>query len=220
MKTGLRQFQHRKLLLVLAFYDLFPDYRGMFLLENENNEEVIFDVQFQFPDITNDYHTFFQQGNVLKSLPDAYLMTDGEPIETSPLYDPANPYDNRDPRLNQTLITIGSTFNGELVTGDELFADLTGFAYKKYTYFVDDEVRTAPQPGQSEINPIVMRYAEVFTNIGRSRERAQWPHGSCIWRYQPSKGKVISGYASGSPWLVPRSIQGGSKTGKKGRVCR
>lgn len=162
-------------LIDLDAYELFPDYRGIFLLENENNSEVIFDVQFQFPQITNNYHELFQQGNVLKSLPDAYLMTDGEPASTSPLYDADNPYQNRDPRLNQTLITIGSNYNGSLVTGDELFADLTGFAYKKYTYFVDDEVRTAPQPNQSEINPILMRYAEILLILAEAENELNGP---------------------------------------------
>ena len=89
-------------------YALFPDYRGIFLLENERNSEVIFNVEFQFPEVTNNYHELFQQGNVLKDLVDAYLMTDGQPITTSNLYDPEKPFANRDPRLSQTLITIGS----------------------------------------------------------------------------------------------------------------
>lgn len=156
-------------------YSLFPDYRGIFLLENEGNSEVIFDVEFQFPEVTNNYHELFQQGNVLKDLVDAYLMTDGLPITTSNLYDPENPFDNRDPRLSQTLITIESTFNGKPVTGDELFADLTGYAYKKYTYFLDDEVRSAPQPNQSEINPILIRYAEVLLTIAEADNELNGP---------------------------------------------
>ena len=102
-------------------------------------------------------------------------MTDGEPITNSGLYDPANPSANRDPRLSQTLITIGSTFNGQLVTGDELFADLTGYAFKKYTYFVDDVARTAPQPNQSEINPIVIRYAEILLIIAEAENELNGP---------------------------------------------
>ena len=159
----------------LNVYSLFPAYRGLFLLENEGNNEVIFDVQFQFPEVTNNYHELFQQGNVFKNLFDAYLMTDGEPITSSDLYDSANPSANRDPRLSQTLITIGSMFNGELVTGDELFADLTGFAFKKYTYFVDETKRTGPQPNQSEINPILIRYAEMLLTIAEAENELNGP---------------------------------------------
>lgn len=159
----------------LNVYSLFPDYRGLFLLENERNDEVIFDIEFQFGLATNNYHEFFQQGNVFKDLVDAYLMTDGEPITSSALYDPEDPYSNRDPRLNQTLITIGSTYNGAVVTGDELFADLTGYAFKKYTYFLDDVVGTAPLPNQSEINPILFRYAEMLLTIAEAENELNGP---------------------------------------------
>ncbi|WP_149277765.1 RagB/SusD family nutrient uptake outer membrane protein [Pareuzebyella sediminis] len=156
-------------------YSLFPNYRELFLLENERNQEVIFDVEFQFPEITNNYHELFQQGNVLKDLVDAYLAVDGDPISESDIYDPNDPYANRDPRLAQTLITIGSTFNGALVTGDELFADLTGYAFKKYTYYLDDVVGTGPQPNQSEINPILFRYAEILLTIAEAENELNGP---------------------------------------------
>lgn len=159
----------------LNLYSLFPNYRELFLLENERNEEVILDVEFQFPEITNNYHELFQQGNVLKDLVDAYLAIDGDPISESDIYDPNDPYANRDPRLSQTLITIGSSFNGEPVTGDELFADLTGYAFKKYTYFLDDVIRTAPQPNQSEINPILFRYAEILLTIAEAENELNGP---------------------------------------------
>lgn len=185
----------------LGAYNLFPDYRGLFLLENENNEEVIFDVQFRFPDIDNNYHELFLQGNVLKSLPDAYLMADGEPSDTSPLYDPDNPYENRDPRLSQTLVTIGSMLNGELVTGNELFADLTGFAYKKYTYFVDNEVRTAPRPGQAEINPIVIRYAEVLLTLAEAENELNGPTAIAYGAINEVRARVSVGMPEVTPGL-------------------
>ena len=156
-------------------YDLFPNYRGLFLLENERNNEVIFDVEFQFPEVTNRYNELFQQGNVFKDLVDAYLVTDGQTISDSDLYDPENPFANRDPRLSQTLITIGSMLNGEVVTGDELFADLTGYAFKKYTYLLDNEMSSTPPPGQSEINPILFRYAEILLTIAEAENELNGP---------------------------------------------
>lgn len=44
---------------------------------------------------------------------DAYLMIDGLPIGASPLYDPENPYENRDPRLDASLLRPGAVFGGE-----------------------------------------------------------------------------------------------------------
>ena len=66
-------------------------------------------------------------------------------------------------------------YNGSLVTGDELFADLTGFAFKKYTYFVDDEVRQRPSPNQSEINPILFRYAEALLTLAEAENELNGP---------------------------------------------
>ncbi len=159
----------------LNIYDLFPNYRGLFLLENEWNDEIIFDVEFKFPEVTNRYHELFQQGNVFKDLVDAYLVTDGQTVSDSDLYDPLNPFSNRDPRLSQTLITIGSMLNGELVTGNELFADLTGYAFKKYTYLLDNEMSSTPPPGQSEINPILFRYAEILLTIAEAENELNGP---------------------------------------------
>jgi len=159
----------------LNVYSLFPNYRGLFLLENERNDEIIFDVEFQFPRETNRYNELFQQGNVFKDLVDAYLVSDGQTVADSDLYDPANPFANRDPRLSQTLITIGSMLNGELVTGDELFTDLTGYAFKKYTYLLDNEMSATPRPGQSEINPILFRYAEILLTIAEAENELNGP---------------------------------------------
>ena len=185
----------------LNAYSLYPDYRGLFLLENERNSEVIFDVAFQFPEVTNNYHELFQQGNVFKDLVDAYLATDGRPIEDSEVYDPENPFANRDPRLSQTLITIGSTLNGELVTGDELFADLTGYAFKKYTYFLDDEVRSTPQPNQSEINPILFRYAETLLTIAEAENELNGPTARAYNAINQVRGRLSVGMPDVPPGL-------------------
>ncbi len=42
----------------------------------------------------------------------AFTCTDGKLIDESNLFDPHNPFDNRDPRLSETIIPFGSTFLG------------------------------------------------------------------------------------------------------------
>jgi hypothetical protein len=159
-------------------YSLFPDFRELFLEENEGNSEVIFDVQFVTPFFTNNYHNAFIGAGrvaVVQDLVDAFPMTDGEPIATSPLYDPANPFANRDPRLNQSIVTEGSNFNGQVVTGEESFLNTTGYCFKKYTYFVDDEERVAPPPTQAETNYIIIRYAEVLLTLAEAENEQNGP---------------------------------------------
>src|SRR5690606_9808384 len=63
-------------------YDLFPDYRALFLPENENNEEVVFDIQYIYPDGGNSFDLIGRQYNTnapVQGMVDAYYMKDGKP---------------------------------------------------------------------------------------------------------------------------------------------
>jgi hypothetical protein len=44
------------------------------------------------------------------SLMDSYECKDGLPIDESPLYNPRNPFSNRDPRLSQTIVPFSSNW--------------------------------------------------------------------------------------------------------------
>lgn len=150
-----------------AGYGLFGDYRGLFLPANENNKEVIFDVQFIFPDEGNSFDLICAQYNTnapLLGLAEAYDMANGLPItDPSSGFDPANAYANRDPRLYATIVYPGDTYKGKLVK-PSTYAQ-TGYAMKKYSIY-----DTAKPPadkadlksGQSETNFIVLRYADIL----------------------------------------------------------
>lgn len=166
----------------LGIYDLFPDYRGLFLPANENNEEVIFDVQYIYPDGGNSFDLIGRQYNTNAPLPDlvdAYEMKDGQPASESPLYDPSNPYANRDPRLYATVVFPGDMFMGEEVS-DSRFA-VTGFGMEKYTIYTE----VAPpaeladlKGGQSETNYIVIRYADILMMYAEAMNEFSGPDGS------------------------------------------
>ncbi|QEC51610.1 RagB/SusD family nutrient uptake outer membrane protein [Anseongella ginsenosidimutans] len=149
-----------------AGYGLFPDYRSLFLPENENNEEVIFDVQYIYPDGGNSFDLIGRQYNTnapLQGLVDAYYMKDGLPANKSPLTPISDRYENLDPRFYATVVFPGDTFMGEEVEGDR-FA-ITGYGLEKYTIYTE-----APSPddkkdlkgGQSETNYMVLRYADIL----------------------------------------------------------
>lgn len=160
-------------------YSLFPNYRELFLLENENNEEVIFDVQFLAPRFTNDYDQVIYNLNrpaPLKDLVDAYLMIDGKPATESDLYDANAPYENRDPRLHQTIVCIGYPFNGRTTTAQNVVT--TGFGLKKYTYHLDDVFTPVMPANGSEINPIILRYAEVLLTYAEATNELDGPDES------------------------------------------
>jgi hypothetical protein len=148
-------------------YTLYSDYRGLFLPQNENNKEVIFDVQYIFPGLGTSFDLIGKQYNTnapLLNLAEAYDMNNGLPItDAASGYDPAKPYANRDPRLYGTIFFPGDTLMEVKVTNSR-FA-VTGFGMKKYTIY-DKGPAPAGQSdlksGQSETNFIILRYADVL----------------------------------------------------------
>lgn len=143
-------------------YTLFPDYRGLYREENENNEEVIFDIQYETGTATHrfDFVAYtLQRPAPVQDLVDDYLMTDGLSITESSLYDASQPYENRDPRLHQSIAVIGYAYNGDILTADD--ATVSGYLQKKLTDIPDDETMTITD-NSSTLNFIAIRYAEVL----------------------------------------------------------
>lgn len=174
----------------LGVYDLFPDYRGFYLPENENNEEVIFDVQYESPDFLHrhDYECYtLNRWAPLKNLVDEYEMTDGKSIEESDLYDSANPYENRDPRLLQTISIVGYKFNGKTMTTSILYE--SGFGMKKITAYTDDETQTISD-NNSDLNYIVLRYGEVLLTYAEAlNESLSAPNSEVYWAINKIRGR-------------------------------
>lgn len=168
-----------KALMDLNLYTLFPNYRNMFLLANERNSEVIFNVEYQSPrfvhNLDNDSYTLNRPAPT-RNLADVYLMTDGKTKETSPLYNAAKPFDNRDPRLLQTIYSVGYKFNGRVTVPANVVT--TGFGLKKYTNLTDDDAQPAPKANNSELNLIFIRYAEVLLTYAEAQNEAVGPDQS------------------------------------------
>jgi len=101
-------------------------------------------------------------------------MTDGKPASASPLYNPANPYENRDPRLKQTMFVPGSTYNGGVALND--LTTYTGFAFKKYTeYDEDTNVTPTGYPTTTGLNVILLRYADILLMYAEAQNEASGP---------------------------------------------
>src|SRR5690606_17853677 len=106
----------------LGIYTRHTSYAELFTPAAEGSTEIILSNQFAAPTrVHNLWGTYSppSQGGAgqvgpLRSLLDAYEATDGLPITTSPLYDSDNPYDNRDPRLDMTIIRPGTDFAGRI----------------------------------------------------------------------------------------------------------
>jgi len=122
----------------------------------------------------------------VQSLVDSYECTDGLSIDKSPLYNPAKPFENRDPRLAKTIALPGSVFYGyQFETNKDslqcwnynvtpavrvanldathTFASFSGYCWRKYAD------PTEQHASRSDINPIVLRYAEVLLNFAEAK---------------------------------------------------
>lgn len=160
-------------------YSLFPSYRNLFLLANERNVEVIFNVEYQLPRFSHslDYVSYvLNRPAPTRNLADVYLMTDGTTKEESSLFDPNKPFDNRDPRLLQTMYPVGYKFNGRITTPNNV--PTTGFGLKKYTNLTDEDAQPAPVQNRNEINLIFIRYAEVLLTYAEAQNESVGPDAS------------------------------------------
>ena len=148
-----------------------PRYKAIFEEKGENSKEVILSTNFiaglfgntkHQRNYTPDVYGGYQETNVYEELISSYLMKDGLPIETSPLYDAANPFANRDPRLYATVFLPEYTvFNGKKFTkANSAIGSLvgaTGYGWKKYV-----TEGYSGDMGSSGDDVIHIRYPEVL----------------------------------------------------------
>lgn len=177
-----------KAVIDMGIYNIFDDYVELFRPENKNNAEVIFDKQFMKEQYTitidQAYMPVMNGGWTVMSptqdLVDAYSCTDGKSIHESPLYDKANPYENRDPRLFYSIMWNGRVFAGKTYNtyeGPDKIgsgnATRTGYCLHKY---LDPAIDGNTQ--RSWTNFIYIRYAEVLLTYAEARTRTNGPDQS------------------------------------------
>jgi len=132
------------------YYELYPDYQKLFELKTgEAQKEVIFARGFTssngheapMNNLNRRYGAYggwWGSNGPTQNLVDDYDMTNGEQpflkdgsINPNSGYDPQNPYKNRDPRLNATIIHDGSTFRGDTL---EMWVAEDGSQWGKDSY--------------------------------------------------------------------------------------
>ncbi|MBL4561817.1 MAG: RagB/SusD family nutrient uptake outer membrane protein [Labilibaculum sp.] len=192
--------QASKSLMDLGVYSLHNTYADLFNYEGIGNNEVILDVQVKQDVDEGEFYTKnFGPNSVggwssscpLQSLVDSYECTDGLTINDSPLYDPNNPYDNRDPRLKYTILypghdwrggvfnsIPGATYPGENIipgdvlgdgTGGEWNKTATGYNWLKYMSNKDVDDSNFWDGG---VHLMLMRYSEALLMYAEAKIEA------------------------------------------------
>ncbi|WP_422082931.1 RagB/SusD family nutrient uptake outer membrane protein [Ulvibacterium sp.] len=152
-------------------YDLFAgNIDEIFFEANENNVEVMLSVVYE------ELLTTFSprgRGHVIdaiqdptKYLADAFLCTDGLPIDQSPLFQGytslTSEFENRDPRMEAVLWKPGTPFEGGQPMLPELIRSRTGYWPRKPGDPIATEVVFV------FTDAIIMRYAEILLNYAEA----------------------------------------------------
>jgi len=153
-------------------------YKNLFLKPGQNgNPEIIFSGRYQVPTAFSpaDYlYTYSSSFQPLGYLVNDYECTDGQPITTSPLYNPAKPYINRDPRLLATILTPGVLYKGGIPFVPADLGATAGFLNKKGV----DSTRQTVIGTQSDQDWVYLRYADVLLMYAEAKNEVSGPDPS------------------------------------------
>lgn len=171
-------------------FGLYANYAGLFTVAAEYNEEIILALQYGGSRLQGTQRFFLPQtvgklrSNLVptKSLVDNYVALNGKAI-TDPAsgYDESDPYSNRDPRLDMTIIRHGATivdFDGVtqtiltepgsdpvINTVEDQGASATGYYFRKYY----DPTAVNYNSG---LNLILLRYADILLMYAEAKNES------------------------------------------------
>lgn len=162
-------------------YGIEPDFQELFRETGEFSKEIVLSSQYQedvyghvmlqylYPETWGGWHQFSPYNELLET----FECVDGNTIVESSLYDPNNPYENRDPRLDYTVMISDRTeFKGQTYVSrpDTNSPDRfnrynwSGYAINK---FMDESFDG--NLGNYGGNWIIIRYAEVLLGYLESK---------------------------------------------------
>lgn len=190
--------QAAKAAMDLGHYELHPDYAELFTYAGESSREHIFSMQYLRG--INTHVTFRQFGSRLsagvsnekptQAMVDSYECIDGLTIDQSPLFDPQNPYDNRDPRLHMTVAVPGTIYMGfqfethpdslrvwnynvtpairvNNTDATNAFATFTSYLWRKWM-----DIQDLNYTQDNELNITLMRYADLLLMYAEAKIEA------------------------------------------------
>jgi starch-binding outer membrane protein, SusD/RagB family len=150
------------------------------------NTEIMFSTQYLAP--TNPQRTSPGAGGMdlelglysllqpYKDLVDEYEMTDGKLITESPLYNPALPYANRDPRLDMSIKLPGEVWKSPAGTEFTGFTvSSTGFYMEKYVDLSKPAPFTTATATATDVDYIHLRYADILLMYAEAKNEVSGP---------------------------------------------
>lgn len=177
-----------KQVMDLGIYSLHPNYQDLFLQSTKESNEFIYvvprsieygiyvDTRYPLPRNLGGYGA----PNPTWDLFAAYICTDGLPIDESPLFDPHDPFKNRDPRLSMTIVPFEENFlgieynphpnalevmnynTGKMILNNDTRANAQYASYNGLTWKKGMDETCLENAFRIEPVKIVIRYADVL----------------------------------------------------------
>ncbi len=161
------------------------------------NTEIMFSTQYLAPtkihrnlngmDLELGHYAIMQP---YKNLVDEYEAIDGLPITESPLYNPAMPYANRDPRLNLTVKLPGEKWLSP--NGSEYVPSInnpaSGFIMEKYVDLSRAPFTTATA-NLTDQDYIHLRYADVLLMYAEAKNEVSGPDATVYKAINDVRGR-------------------------------
>lgn len=178
-------------------YELAANYESLFKnAEQRSTKEVLFSLQYLYQygnygvnGVTTRMGKGYSSKIPSQSLIDSYECTDGLSIDKSPLYSPAEPFKNRDPRLHYSCVVPGAVFYGyqfethkdsiecwnynttpatRVANQDALnaYASFSGYCWRKYAESIPED----PALGETPI--MLLRFADVLLMYAEAKIEA------------------------------------------------
>jgi hypothetical protein len=182
-------------LIKMNTYSLHANYPELFKYAGQNSKEIIFTVQYlkgttvhSLPRFNGSRIALGHSNKIpVQPLVDSYECIDGLSIDKSPLFDPTKPFNNRDPRLDYTVVRPQTRFVNYMfethpdslmtwnysttparrvqnVEATHAYATFSGYLWRKYVDEAD-----FPDINNSDLDIILFRYAEVLLNYAEAK---------------------------------------------------
>lgn len=180
--------------------DLDPDYESLFRGANEQSPEIIWSLQYVDSEVGAGEGNFLgahygpnqlagtsaSQGQGWGAfrfqpfLVDDYYMTDGLPFDQSPLYDPDNPWENRDPRFEGTFFYPGTVYRGTVLEDKNFNVNGAEKVIKIASRKWKNETSNNSFSANGGEDFVLMRYADVLLMYAEAVNETQGPTAEAI----------------------------------------
>ncbi len=172
-----------------GIFELADSYEEIFIAPQDDSKEIMFSARYLNPDDYSDMDIELMLWGTLQprqELVDEYECTDGKSISESTLYDPENPYENRDPRLGMSIMVPGEVWYNPDSTEHMPDPSQTGYFQKKY---VDKNLLPLSTTTRSEQDFVHIRFADVLLMYAEAKNELSGPDASVYEAINSIRGR-------------------------------